>query len=97
MPLTNPLQRGSRGGQLFITIAVLLDLAFSIAMVVFFFGWWMLSNITYYLFLRYQFTRGFCSLYYDIVYLSTLIFFIHVVKNRLAQNLEICANGNFSM
>jgi hypothetical protein len=29
--------------------------------------------------------------------LSRLIFFTRVVKNRLAQNSEICANGNFSM
>jgi hypothetical protein len=34
-----------RGGNLFITIAMSLDPAFGFAMVVFFFGWWMLSNI----------------------------------------------------
>ncbi len=33
------------GEQLFITIAMLLDPAFGFAMVVFFFGWWMHSNI----------------------------------------------------
>ena len=36
-------------------------------------------------------------MYYYIVQLSTLIFFTHVVKNPLAQNSEIHANGNFSM
>ncbi len=34
------------GWQLFITIAMPLDPVFGFAMVVFFFGWWMLSNIT---------------------------------------------------
>ncbi len=33
------------GGQLFITIAMPLVPAFGLAMVVVFFGWWMLSNI----------------------------------------------------
>ena len=55
------------GRQLFITIAMPLDPAFGFVMVVFFFGWWMLSNIHYYLFLCYQSTREFCSLYYDVV------------------------------
>jgi hypothetical protein len=61
------MKRFPGGGQLFILIAMPLDPAFGFAMVVFFFGWWMLSNIQYYLFLHYQSTKGFCSLYYDIV------------------------------